>query len=304
MLYNNLGFLYAYRKDFPGYYDTALRFCKESLRLAQQLENERGIGRAYSALGCITFMGGDIEQSLDYFRKALEIFEPTNDEEWLSTVYAWRGAVYMSTPYQDLDLAERDLLRAKGIGIPKELPMVLSRLGLIYLLREKYDQAEECITQCHEMAYNLPDFWYQWVSIRDMARLASYTKQYDRLETLENEMQAYLAQHPKPDARAGGMLYMELGTLSMGQGKVEDAAQHYYDGMKILTYIGPYGGDTPITYLDRLEKDIFINHLRLTPKQIRDIGSRLLKLWQAGNFHILYPDVRAVFSNWTNWQEA
>jgi len=304
MLYNNLGFLYAYRKDFPNYYDTALRFCKESLRLAQQLENERGIGRAYSALGCITFMGGDIEQSLDYFQKALEIFEPTNDEEWLSTVYAWRGAVYMSTPYHDLDLAERDLLRAKGIGIPKELPMVFSRLGLIYLLREKYDQAEECINQCHELAYNLPDFWYQWVAIRDMARFASYTKQFDRLETLENEMQAYLAQHPKPDARAGGMLHMELGTLSMGQGKVEDAAQHYYDGMKILTYIGPYGGDTPITYLDRLEKDFFINYLSLTPKQIRDIGSRLLKLWRAGNFHILYPDVRAAFSNWTNWQEA
>lgn len=304
MLYNNLGFLYAYKKGVFGYYDTAVRYCTESLRLTQILDDKRGIGRAYSALGCIAFMAGESNQALDFFQKALDIFEPTNDEEWIGTIYSWRGAVYISNPYKDLELAKKDLLRAREINVSKDQPMILSRLGLIYLLTGKLEEAEKAISECRRLALSLPDYWYQWVSIRDAARLARFKKEYYRLDELEKEMDAYLEHQPKPDSRAWGMLQMELGSLALGQGKDYQAADHYHKGMKILTSTGNYGGDTPKIYLERIESEVFRDNLQLSAERIRSLGSNLLNLWQTEKLHIHYPDVRSVFSHWAHFEEA
>ncbi len=304
MLYNNLGFLYAYKKDVPGFYDTAVRYSTESLRLAQALGEKRGIGRACSALGSIFFMAGDTDQALEYFQEALDIFEPTNDEEWMGIVYTWRGAAYISKPYNDLQLAEKDLLRAREINITKDQPMVLSRLGLIYLLTGRLKEAEEAILECRRLAQNLPDYWYQWVSIRDMARLARFKKEYTRLDELEKEMNAHLERHPRPDRRAWGMLEMELGNLALGLNQDQRAAGHYHKGMKILTETGNYGGDTPTIYLERLETEVFHDNLHLSDERIRTLGTRLLNLWQAERLGIHYPDIRSIFSGWARFGEV
>jgi tetratricopeptide (TPR) repeat protein len=182
--------------------------------------------------------------------------------------------------------------------------MVLSRLGLIYLMQNKLDEAKEVIEECCKLAEELPDVWYQWVSLRDLARLARYRKDFSRLDELESKMQAYLQLHPKPDERAWGMLHLELGNLALGQGRAEHAIEHYYQGIKILAVVGNYGGDTPPIYLERVEKEFFRDNLHLPAGKIRLIGSRLLDQWQIDKYHIHYPKIRAVFYRWANWQEA
>lgn len=302
LLYNNMGFLYAYKKDSPRHYETALRYCTESYRLAQEIGEKRGIGRACSALGCIHFMAGNLQTSLQYFQDALEIFEPTHDEEWLSVIYTWRGAAYISSNPYDLTFAEHDLLRAREINIPKEQPMTLSRLGLLYLLKNDLEKAEAALLECKKLAHALPDLWYQWIVIRDLARLARYQKKYSQIEALEAEMQAYLSQNPKPDERAHGMLLMELGSLALGLGQFERGTQYYFAGVKILVSIGNYGGDTPIIYLERLQQEVFEENLHLLPNQIQQIGVRLLEKWKAEKLSIHYPEIRSIFSKWSTWE--
>jgi tetratricopeptide (TPR) repeat protein len=249
-------------------------------------------------------MAGNLEVSLQYFQDALDIFEPTHDEEWLSVIYTWRGAAYISSKPYDLSFAERDLLRARAINIPKEQPMTLSRLGLLYLLQNDLEKAESALLECKKLAYDLPDVWYQWIVIRDLARLARYQKKYAQLDSFEAEMQAYLRQYPKPDERALGMLHIELGSLALGLGQQERAIQHYYEGIKTLTATGNYGGDTPIIYLERLQQEVFEQNLRLPPAQIQQIGAGLLKKWQAEKLHIHYPNLRSVFSQWATWEKT
>lgn len=306
MLYNNLGFLYAYKRDIPQYDETAFRYCNESLRLAQELDDKRGVGCAYSALGCVAFMAGELDQAVAYFQDALDIFEPAQDEEWLGVVYAWLGATYMSGLRADLNQAEKYLLRAREINVPKEQPMVLSRLGLTYLLEGELDKAGDAVKECYRLAQALPDLRYQWISIRDVARLARYKKEYDHLEALEQEMWDYISshQHVALDQRSFGMLRMELGTLALGQGEEAKAVEHYMEGIKILVSVGRYGGDTPQVFLERLEKQVLLGSLKLVPSQIRALGSQLLSSWQVEGLHIRYPDIREFFSRWAHWEEV
>ncbi len=307
LLYNNLGFLYAYEKDEPGHQEIAERYCKEALRLAQKQEDPRSIGRAYSTLGCVTFMAGEIVESLDYFQKALDIFEPEHDDEWLSQVYSWRGAAYMSRQnfdrVENLFLAKKDFQRAAAIAIPKEQPMILSRLSLIYLLENNLDGAEKAAQASREAAFDLPDLRYQWISIRDRARVMRHKKEYHCYEELKDEMAEYLKErHSAPDARSHGMLHLELGSLALGKGENATAIEHYHEGMKILTRLERYGGDTPEVYLERLEKEVFLDNLALSKEQIREVGAQLLADWQKAGLHIRYPDVRNIYARWAQWE--
>jgi tetratricopeptide (TPR) repeat protein len=303
LLYNNLGFLYAYEKDLPRCNERAVQFCKEALRLSQERGDQRGMGRAYSALGSVNFIAGNIVQAMQYFQKALDIFEPAGDEEWLSQVYAWRGAAYMSKPYKDFELAKKDLLRAEAFDIAKDKPMILSRLSLIYLLEGNLNKAEGVAQACREKSLELPDIWYQWVSIRDIARVARYQKAYHRFEEVKTMMNAYLNRWPDPDKRAWGMLLLELGSLALGKGNISTAVDYYDDGMRILTKLGRYGGDTPEVYLERLEQNVFKDTLALLPTQIREIGTQLLTNWQKEDLHILYPGLRKFYVRWSQWED-
>lgn len=306
-LCSNLGFVLIYQTDTPRHKDLALGYCLEGLRLAQQREQQvgdkRAVGRAYSTLGCVSFIAGQITAALDYFQKALDIFEPAQDYEWLSVVYSWRGATLIAGSGADWTAAERDLQRARSLGIPKEQPAILSRLCLIHLLQGKIELAEQEAQACREIALRLPDPWYQWVSLRDLARVARHKQDYAKLDELESLMQAHLQKWPHPDRRAWGMLCLELGCLALGREELARALDYWETGIKILSLLGQYGRDTPPVHLERLQ-EFFLKTLQLPAVQIRTLGAQLLQRWQAQKLHIIYPDIRAILMRWASWEEG
>lgn len=304
LLYNNLGFLYAYRREIPDYLGTAQRFCNESLRIAKELDEDRSIGRAYCTMGCVCFMGGELERALENFKLALEIFEPKDDEEWLSQVYAWRGAAQMSGPTMDLAAAQSDLELARRINIPKDQPIILSRLALVYLVRGRLEEAENLVEKCRQHAMELPDLWYQWVTIRDLARVARYRNAFSRLPELERMREEHLAQWPNIDQRAHGMLLLELGCLALGLQDHRKAVNYFIKGMEILTTVGKYGGDQPVIFLQRIEQQFIRHNPYLSKKQIADLGRDLSAAWKSGMLHMRYPDIRNIYEHWANWQEV
>jgi tetratricopeptide (TPR) repeat protein len=297
LLYSNLGFIYAY---IPSERQKASSFCKASLRLWEELDDKRGKGRAYSTLGCVTFMEGQLEEALPYFQQALNIFEPVNDREWLSTVYSWRGAVCMST--NELDLAEKDLLQSLKMDIKKDRPMNLSRLGLVYLMQGKLKKGQAAVEECRALAVELRDVLYQMVSIRDLARLARQKKQFSQLETLESYLKDYLAEWGVPqDRRAFGMLYLEFGNLALGQGNIDAAISYYKQGLEPLARLGRYGSDSVEVHIRRLE-EIFVTELGVQAEQIRSIGAALQSFWQAKGFDLDYPNVAIDLEKWATWE--
>lgn len=305
LLYNNLGFLYAY---IPHERQKALAFCSASLRLCEELEHDerdqkgaysapRGKGRAYSALGCVSFMDGQFNQALDYFQKALDIFEPVTDREWLSTVYSWRGAVYMSI--DDLKQAEEDLQRSLQMNVKKDRPRNLSRLGLVHMMQGNLDEAQKRVNECRSLAMELNDVLYQLISIRDLANLAVHSQDYAQLQRLEGYLDDYLAKWGEPqDRRALGMLYLNLGSLALGQSNPDIAVDYYKLGLAPLVELGRYGNDTVEVYTQRLEK-VFVTVLKGKSEVIKGIGSNLLSFWQNRGFDDLYPDVLLYFKKWS-----
>ncbi len=301
LLYNNLGFVYAYYEHIPNHRDKAEWFCHQSLAIAEELDDKRGQGSSYSTLGCITYMEGQFDRALTYFQKAIDIFEPADDREWLSTVYSWRAAVYMSM--DNFPLAERDLFRSLEMGIQKDRPLNLSRLANLYIRQRRLDKAQEAIDECRRLALSLPDVLYQLVSLRYMARLAFYRGEYDRLGEFEQLLDEYFSKWEARDLRALGTLYLYLGRLALGKSDIDAAIVHLKSGLKLTVQYGRYANDTPQGHILGFE-EAMVNELKLTPAQIRGIGTALLDFWKAQGLNALHPDVRILLSKWAKWEGA
>jgi tetratricopeptide (TPR) repeat protein len=300
LLYVNWGFVYAYYIHIPNYREKALWLCEQALSLWEELDDARGIGRTYSTLGCIKFMNGQFDEALSYFQKALDIFEPVGDREWLSIVYSWRGAVYISK--NQLDLAESDLRESLEQSIQKDRLMSLSRLGRVYLYQNKLQEAQQLIEECHQLALNLPDVLYQLISLRDMAELASYKREYHRLEEFEGLLTDYREKWGEPkDIRACGMLYFNLGRLALGRSNMDKTIGYLQRGLQIVVQQGRYGNDIPQTYMERFQK-FMVEDLQLSAKLVRDIGAQLLTFWQKEGLDAIHPDIRILLSKWAKWE--
>lgn len=299
LLYGNLGFLYAYYAHIPGSRDQAMWFCNRSLAIWQELKDKRGQGRAYTTLGRVSFMDGRLNNAMAYFQKALNIFEPANDREWLSLVYSWRGATYFSM--HEFDTAEEELHRSLEMNVLKDKPINLSRLGQLYMSQSRWDEAEKSISECRELALELPDVWYQLVSLRDMANLSFYKRAYERLEEFEQMLVDYREQWGESqDLRALGMLYLYFGRLALGRLDLDKTVEYFSIGLKLLVQLGRYGNDTSQFYIQRLEKDM-VEELNLSVDQIQTIGSHLLSFWQREGLNIAHRDVRLQLSKWAKW---
>lgn len=297
LLYNNLGFVYAY---IPSERHRAVSYCETALDLWQETNNERGVGAAYSTLGCITFMAGHLGEALNYFQRALNIFEPAQDREWLSTVYSWRGAVYISQ--EKLDLAEKDLAQALALNVEKDRPMTLSRRALLELKRGQIEQVQQTIEECYQLSHKLRDALYQLVSLRDKARLACHLNKFEQLEPLEKEWAEYRKEWGEPqDRRAHGMLFLNFGLLAFGLEQPEKGLNYLKQGLEHLVELGRYGSDSLGVHVKRME-EAFTTYLQLPPAQISIIGAELQQFWKDKRLKQLYPNVARTFETWADWK--
>lgn len=296
LLYNNRGFAYAYFAGIPDRREKAVWFCHQALSLAKKLGNKREQGMCYSNMGCITYMDGKFNQAWSYFQKALEIFEPVNDREWLSTVYSWRGSLHMAQG--NATDAEKDLSKSLDMNIQKDRPLNLARLAHIYISKGELDKAQKAIDECRRLALDLPDVLYQQVSLRDMARLAFVKGEYNRREEFERLLTDYREKWGEPkNLRALGMLHLNLGRLALGKSDLTTAIEHFKPGLELLAREGHYANNTPEDYVKSLEQDM-VAKLQLSSKQIREIGSELLSFWQEKALDDNHPDIWLRFSNW------
>lgn len=308
LLYNNLGFVLSYYFDVPGHREQAQWFCQQSLELAIELEDKRAEGRSYCTLGCIQMMDGRFHHAMESFRIALDIFEPTQDLEWLSTIYSWRGAIYIS--WHELEKAEEDIRRSLSMGIQKDTPLSLSRLAMIDILRYLKDrnssylvEAVSSVDECYTLSTQQKNVWYELIALRDKARVAFYTKQFVQLKPLKHLLKEYIKTNPKvQERRALGMLYLFLGGLALGQENTEEAINLLQNALQELARIGRYGGDTLPIHFQRLEEEFNII-LHISPATVREIGRGLLNYWeQDKTLRLNHPDVRTILIKWANWR--
>jgi tetratricopeptide (TPR) repeat protein len=289
---NNIAFVLSYRDR-----RSAIAYGLAAIEHWHAIGNKVGLGAAYGALGIVYYQAGIYDESLSYYQKALDIFEP-DYQEWMATIYSWRGALY-----QDLDRmedAERDLLRALEIGPTHIEAMTLNRLGRVYMSRQDWQAAVECMTKSYERARNIPDYLYWLGSLARLAIIAAEQKEYHRLEEFKRQLDECLQVIKSPDENSLGIAYMALGRLALGGGQVVTAIQYFKEAISLIIDYGPYAHTDVTVRLGYVAKDFW----DLPVDVIRELGRQLKQYCSdKQRENLAYGAILPVLYKWATWKE-
>jgi tetratricopeptide (TPR) repeat protein len=196
---------------------------------------------------------------------------------------------------ENLAQAERDLEYALSICAPKDKPMTLHRLARVCLDQGRIQEAQQCLEQCYQQSQTIPDIWYQIASLRDLARIAVYRREFERLHEFEEKATEYTAKWTWKGRPLGGM-YLQLGNLALGKGWMEVATSYYGEGMELIALDQSYGGIDFGYHVHELKETI---SSLTAPETLGIIGTQLTEFWKVHPVLCdTHPEAVVLFSDW------
>jgi len=163
-LLGNIGIVYHDQGD----YTIALDYCFKGLKIAEKINDKYGIASDYGSIGntykeqaYIAISHQDYKKSdslykkaLDYYFKALKLFEELDDNYRIATQLTNIGTVYHDQKdYQKaIDYYFRALKIDEEQGDKSGIATDYGNIGLLYVPLKKYDEAEKYLIQAIEIA--------------------------------------------------------------------------------------------------------------------------------------------------------
>jgi tetratricopeptide (TPR) repeat protein len=292
--------------------EEALPLCKQALKIWQDLGYERGVGQVHCTMGEILRYHNRLEEALEHFDEAAEIFEPVDDLEWLSNVYCGRGTVEVIISMleeenierkQDyLERAKSDLEEARDIGLRRDEPRYLHYLAHVALEQGDVQKATDLFKRSYDASQDIHDLYFEVNSLGDLANLAVIQHEIDRRPEYEERCRKYQREYPGVLSRDVGLLLGYIGDLALLEGKPDKAIQHYKEGLSLLAGSGGYGVFTLPGHLERKEQRWreWVSEEVVSVEALRKIGENLEQYWQEKDLTVA---TLPFFARWGRWEE-
>jgi len=287
---NNLAFVHGIRLNTQ----VALALCDQALDIWRELDFARGIGAVYQVYGTTYRKAEQFDKAFQYFNRALRIFEPTNDLEWLSRIYLGRGMTCWLS--KDLDEAERDLRRALEIGIKKDEANILHQLAHVHTEQGRLDEAEACLERSYEISLRTADPYFEFSDLGDMIRLAGMRGNFEKLDDFAKRYDEFNKRWPDTGyTDVKGRLLKYLGDLAL-QATPEDitrACECYRQAFPLLAYESYTQFAIPAQLKDI---DGLMKRLGVPREQVAKLGECLYSTWKGKKLG--HPEALRFFLNW------
>jgi serine phosphatase RsbU (regulator of sigma subunit) len=139
--------------------DTALLYSEQALKLAEQLDYKRGVGKAYHNIGVVYYRNARYTESINYYVMAVKVLEEINDKNTLQKTYNNIGNVF----FQQLNFDKAEEYYLASLRIKQEngdfLGMARSynNLGSVSQNKKAYDKALDYYNSALTIMENLKD---------------------------------------------------------------------------------------------------------------------------------------------------
>ena len=144
---------------FVSNYDTALYYGNVALKLAQQLNFQKGIANIYNTFGVIYWNKGDYSKTLDYYLKSLRIKEKLGNKSGIASTLGNIGNVYLQQgDYpKTLDYYFKALKITEELSDQSRIATHLGNIGIVYDQQGDYPKALDYYFKALKMAEEIGD---------------------------------------------------------------------------------------------------------------------------------------------------
>jgi len=224
-----IGIVYRSKGD----YDKALELFFEALAIAEEIDDQKRIGAAYSSIGLVYYNRGNFDEAIDYQLRAAAIEEVMDNKQGLLAIYNNIGIIYDNLGLYDkaIDYHHKSLKLKEELGDKSGIAGSYSNIGSIHFSQADYDAAYDYHKKALDIYIELENVRGQATAYNNLGLLYRNLKDYNlALEyyTKSRELREQLG-----DKRGLFIIYNNLGIVNRHLGNFETSLDYYEKAMKI-----------------------------------------------------------------------
>lgn len=227
--------LYQLGYEFWDYdFEIALAYSNDCLALAKQLDDSRGLAKAYTNLGLYAYFKGDYEEAMKKYRLALKALSGRQYSDFPAYTLTRIGNIYRVQSKFDSAYYYYNLSKQSIIGTPNNIAYssIFYNTGLVQIQQEKFDSALINISRSLEIRKQLDQPLLVAESIKEIGSIYLETNEYDSAKKYFNELSIIAIQYDAIEAKIFSDIYM--GDLSFRKGEFSNAVEYLKQSWQLL----------------------------------------------------------------------
>lgn len=168
-----------------GQNDEAELWCQKSLEIASQIDTREGqqaVGQAYYNLGGIENRRGDLQNSVNYHRQSLEVYQKLDDVVGQARAYTNLGVTYSDLGEWDqaVEAYNKSLEINQQIGDIQREGFLANNLANVHLYRGEWDQAANLFKQSNDIWKRIGSPFPDAVTLSNLAQVHIYRGNWEQ----------------------------------------------------------------------------------------------------------------------------
>jgi signal transduction histidine kinase len=225
-----------------GDYIMCRQQAEEVLSLSKKINFPKGMAFGNNYIGLTYKNQGDYSEALDYYSRALNIWEEMGDRRNIAGCHINFGTVYalLGNYTEALNHYNASLIVCKELGFKKGIAYNYDNMGIIYKNQGQYAKALDNYSDAIKIFEALGDKYEQSGSYNNLAIV--YEIQGNYTEALKNALTSLSIAEETGNRRGASAAYSEIGNIYNKQNDYTEALKNYSASLTIAEEIGDKSG--------------------------------------------------------------
>ncbi|MES2591512.1 MAG: tetratricopeptide repeat protein [Bacteroidota bacterium] len=236
-----------------GNYETALDCFLKSLKLKEEMGDQKGIANAYNNIGIIYYYRGNYEKSLENYLKSLKIREDINDKPGTAMTYSNIGTVYINQENYEKALPNfyKYLKVSTEIGDKQGMCNSYNNIGLVFYFQgilsksktiaaEKMALALENYTKSLKLTEEIGNIQGVVTSYNNIGNIYEHQGNYEK--ALSTHLKSLKTSEEIGDKNGTLNSYLNIGNINLKQNKLKDADSFLNNALTLSKELGKKDG--------------------------------------------------------------
>ncbi|MEZ5194956.1 MAG: adenylate/guanylate cyclase domain-containing protein [Bacteroidales bacterium] len=230
----NIGIVF----DLKGKYDSAIINYNAALKLAEINELDNLKGDIFNNFSITLAVLGNMEESISYALKALQVFEQMKDSARIAKIFNNLGARYSEMEYHDksLEYYEKAAIINEKLGDNRKLAFNYGNIGLLYYDQHQDEKALEYFEKSILLQDTINDKFNFSIALHNLALAYQRLKQFDK--AIMYDSRAYDIANEINDELGKTMCLNGLASTNRDMGNNQKALEYFYEAEKLAEKVG------------------------------------------------------------------
>jgi signal transduction histidine kinase/Flp pilus assembly protein TadD len=278
--------------------DSSLYFAQKALKLAESINNKKGISDAYNRIANAYYFNQKMDSALSYYQKSLKLREKIDDKEGLIQLYHNLAIFYRNQGSNEkgLNYYKKAFQTAKEANLKEEAGTYSYILGNLYVELNNYEKAIELFLKSVDYARKQEDSLQVATINNRIGNVYKSISSYDK--ALEYYLNSLKIRKEKNDKEGMAISYNSIGIIHERLKNYDKAKEYYNKTLDLYKDLGMKDemaivyNNLGIIYDDTNKKDTALKYYQKSYNIDKKANDTIGMSSSLNNIGLLYHEIK------------